>query len=78
MGKVSKGAKCSVEGCGKEATRSLHIDSVTAAGLKAQGTRRAYLCRDHYKDYKKATRKEKMLDKWRYRAPKPQRFRTSV
>jgi hypothetical protein len=67
VGKVSKGVECSVEGCGKEATRSLPLEKVTAAGLKAQGTRRVYLCRDHYKEYKKATKKEKMLDKWRYR-----------
>jgi len=69
MGKIAKGVKCSVEGCGKEAFRSLYVEKVTAAGLKVQGTRRAYLCKDHYKEYKKATKKEKMVDKWRYRAP---------
>jgi hypothetical protein len=66
MGRVSKGAKCSVVGCQNEAVRSLHIDKVTDAGLEAQGTRRAYLCKDHYKQYKKATKQEKKLDKWRY------------
>jgi hypothetical protein len=67
MGKISKGVRCSIEGCEIEATRSLPVEKVTAAGLKAQGTRRVYLCRGHYKEYKKATKKEKMLDKWRYR-----------
>ncbi|OYT49844.1 hypothetical protein B6U79_00900 [Candidatus Bathyarchaeota archaeon ex4484_231] len=68
MGKVSKGVKCSVIGCEKEATRSLPINKVTKTGLKVQGTRRVYLCKDHYKEYKKATKKEKMLDKWRYKS----------
>jgi len=67
MGRVSKGVQCSVEGCEKKAARSLSADKVSAAGLKVQVTRRAYLCKDHYKEYKKATRKDKMLDKWRYR-----------
>jgi len=71
MGKISKGVKCSVEGCENKAARSLPVDKVTAAGLKVQGTRRVYLCRDHYKEYKKATKKEKMLDKWRYRTRMP-------
>jgi len=66
MGKISKGAKCTVAGCQKEAARSLSVDRVMAAGLKAEGTRRAYLCKEHYKEYKKATKKEKMLDKWRH------------
>jgi len=34
MGKVSKGVKCSVIGCEKEATRSLPINKVTKTGLK--------------------------------------------
>ncbi|MEM2111645.1 MAG: hypothetical protein QXX08_07185 [Candidatus Bathyarchaeia archaeon] len=72
MGKISKGVKCSVEGCGKEASRSLHAEKVTSAGLKVQGGRRAYLCKEHYKDYKKATRKDKIIDRWRYGAPNAQ------
>jgi len=74
MGKIAKGAKCSVEGCGKEASRSLNVEKVSATGLKVQGTKRAYLCRDHYKDYKRATKKEKMIDKWRYGTPSLQRL----
>jgi len=74
MGKIAKGAKCGVEGCLKEASRSLDAGKVTAAGLKVTGARRVYLCKEHYKDYKKASRKEKMIDKWRYGAPTTQRF----
>jgi len=67
MGKVSKGTLCSVDGCGKEAIRSLSIEKVEEAGLKVKGTRRAYLCKEHYKEYKKAVRKRETLEKWRHK-----------
>jgi hypothetical protein len=64
LGRIEKGAKCSV--CGKEAVRSISADKVKAAGLSVSTEKRAYLCREHYKDYKKKTKKDKTLDKWRY------------
>lgn len=67
MGRVAKGVKCSVTGCDKEAIRSIPADKVSAAGLKVGKVRRAYLCKDHYKEFKRGMRKEKMLEKWRYR-----------
>ncbi|MDH5418980.1 MAG: hypothetical protein OEY39_01485 [Candidatus Bathyarchaeota archaeon] len=67
MGRVAKGVKCSVVGCDKEAVRSLSREKVSAAGLKVEGTRRSYLCKNHYKEYKKETKKDKMLEKWRYK-----------
>lgn len=67
MGRVAKGVKCSVIECDKEAVRSLSAEKVSAAGLKVGTSRRAYLCRDHYKEFKKETKKEKMLEKWRYK-----------
>lgn len=67
MGRVAKGVKCSVVGCDKEAVRSLSNEKVSAAGLKVGTARRAYLCKDHYKEFKKETKKEKMLEKWRYK-----------
>ena len=67
MGRVAKGIKCSVIGCDKEAVRSLSNEKVSAAGLKVGTARRAYLCKDHYKEFKKETKKEKMLEKWRYK-----------
>ncbi|MBX5326873.1 MAG: hypothetical protein ACQXXH_03210 [Candidatus Bathyarchaeia archaeon] len=67
MGRIAKGVKCSVSGCGKDAVRSLATAKVTQAGLKVGDVRRAYLCKEHYKQYKKATKKEKMLEQWRYR-----------
>lgn len=69
MGRVDKGVKCSVSGCGKEAIRSLSTEKVKSAGLNVgSGERRAYLCKQHYKEYKKKTRKDKQLEKWRYSA----------
>ncbi len=66
MGRVGKGVKCSVTGCGKDAVRSLTADKVTAAGLKVGSGRHAYLCRDHYKEFKKETKKDRVLEKWRH------------
>jgi hypothetical protein len=66
LGRVSKGAKCTVTGCEKDAIRSLPAEKVTGAGLKVGEARRAYLCKEHYKEYKKGTKKERMLEKWRH------------
>ena len=66
MGQVSKGAKCSVAGCDKEAVRSLKNEKVRSAGLKVGAARKAYLCKEHYKEYKRKTRTERKLEKWRY------------
>jgi uncharacterized Zn finger protein (UPF0148 family) len=64
MGRIDKGAKCSV--CGKEAERSISADKVKAAGMKVSSEKRAYLCKEHYKEYKKKTKKDKQIDKWRF------------
>lgn len=68
MGRVSKGVNCSVVGCGKQAVRSLSNEKVSRAGLNVggKGRGRVYLCKDHYKEFKKETKKEKMLEKWRH------------
>jgi hypothetical protein len=67
MGRIDKGVKCSVSGCGKDAVRSLSSDKVKLAGLKAVGEKRAYLCKEHYKEFKKKTKKDKQLEQMRYR-----------
>lgn len=65
MGRIEKGAKCTVEGCGRDAVRSISTPKARAAGLKVGG-RRAYLCEEHYKEYKRGSRKEKLVEKWRH------------
>ncbi len=68
MGRIDKGVKCNVSGCSQEAVRSLSAEKVKKAGLKVTGEKRAYLCKEHYKEYKKKTKKDKQLEKWRYGA----------
>ncbi len=63
---------CSVEGCSELGVRSFARAKVTEAlqsaslSLKSSRARRAHLCAEHYKIYKKQTRKEKRVNKWRY------------
>jgi len=68
MGRVSKGVKCSVSGCGGDAVRSISGEKVRSAGLEVGSSeRRAYLCKEHYKQFKKKTKKDKKVEQWRYR-----------
>jgi len=66
LGRIGKGVTCSVKNCDKEAIRSLAHDKVSSAGLKVNEGRRSYLCREHYKEYKKGSKKDKLLEKWRH------------
>jgi thymidine kinase len=69
MGRIDKGVKCSVSPCGKEAIRSLPTEKAKSAGLNVgSGEKRAYLCREHYKEFKKKTKMDKAVDKWRFNA----------
>ncbi len=69
MGRVSKGVICSISGCQKDAIRSLSAEKVRAADLRmGADERRAYLCKEHYKEYKKKTKKEKRVEQWRYKS----------
>jgi thymidine kinase len=56
-----------VSGCGREAIRSVSTGKAKSAGLKVSSNeKRVYLCREHYKEFKKKTKKDKTIDKWRY------------
>ena len=66
MGRIEKGQKCTVSGCGKEAARSISADKVRGAGMNVGADKRAYLCKDHYKEFKKKTKKDKNIEKWRH------------
>ena len=67
MGKVGKGVKCSVTGCGEDAVRSVSPVDVSHAGLKVFTSGRGYLCKNHYKEMKKKLRKDKEIERWRMR-----------
>ncbi len=66
MGKVAKGVGCSVKGCGGKAVKS--VSAQRASQVLSIGTSRgrAYLCKTHYNEYKKKTRKERRIERWRY------------
>ena len=66
MGRVEKGVKCNVSGCSREAVRSLSVDKVKAVLNVSSKEKRAYICKEHYKEFKKKTKKDKTIDKWRY------------
>ena len=69
LGRIDKGVKCSVSGCKNEAARSISTEKAQSAGLKVgSGEKRVFLCKDHYKEFKKKTKKDKTLEKWRYGA----------
>lgn len=65
MGRTGKGTRCSVSGCEEEAVRSLSVSRAKAAGLEVEG-RRAYLCKEHYRTFKKGSRKERRIERWRH------------
>ncbi len=65
LGKIGKGVKCTVSGCGKDAVRSISTTKARSAGLKVEG-KRSYLCEEHYKEYKKGIKKERKIEKMRF------------
>ena len=69
MGRIDKGIKCSVIGCYDEAIRSLPVDKVKSVGMKVGEARRSFLCKKHYKEFKKGTKKDRKLEKWRHGVP---------
>jgi hypothetical protein len=67
MGKVAKGVTCSVTGCKNPGERSVGRDQLTGSGLTAAGdSRRVYLCHEHYKVWKKATKKDRDIQRARW------------
>ena len=67
MGRVAKGVKCSVTGCDRQAVRSLSTEKVSSAKLKMDVVRRVYLCKDHYKEYRRnpAIKKQKTVTQFK-------------
>ena len=67
MGRVDKGVPCNVGGCSNKAERSLSRSEMAGSGLSVGGEgRRVYLCHEHYKVWKKATKKSKSLERSRW------------
>lgn len=68
MGKIEKGIKCSVTGCENAAVRSVSGEKTESSGLKVEGTRRAYLCEGHYREFKKKSKGARQVERWRWSA----------
>lgn len=65
LSKKSVEKKCDVSGCGKEAERSINVkklEGVLSVGV-GQRDRQAHLCKEHYREFKKKTKKERELDR---------------
>lgn len=67
MGVVSKGAKCNVDGCNEDGLRSLNTTKVESGGLRvSSNNKKSVLCKDHYKEWKKATKEDRDLERARF------------
>jgi hypothetical protein len=67
LGKVARGVGCSVSNCGGQAVRSISAQSMTGSSLKVSTEqRKAYLCDDHFKQWKKETKKAREVDRLRF------------
>jgi len=67
MGKIDKGVSCSVTGCKNPGERSISRSQLAGSGLSAGGDgRRVYLCHEHYKEWKKSTKKDREAERARW------------
>ena len=67
MGIVAKGALCSIDGCDKAGARSINATKVEDAGLRLKGrNKKAVLCREHYREYKKGSKDDRDLERARW------------
>ena len=67
MGIISKGAKCSVSGCDKDGVRSFSTSKVEGTGLSIPSdSKKTVLCKEHYKEWKKATKEDREVERARY------------
>ena len=67
MGVVSKGAKCNVDGCDQDGSRSLNTARVESAGLRVNSAgSKTVLCRAHYKEWKKESKGDRDLERARF------------
>ncbi|RLI44250.1 hypothetical protein DRO61_12375 [Candidatus Bathyarchaeota archaeon] len=57
---------CSIKACNREAVRSLALDRVEQTGLKVDGEKRAHLCKQHYKEFKKRTKKDRKIERLKW------------
>ena len=67
MGKIEKGINCDVQGCDEKAERSMSgSKAAMATNLTVNSGKRVYLCRTHYKEWKKATKEDRETERARW------------
>jgi hypothetical protein len=68
MGRVDKGVNCSIQGCDQTAQRSMSGSKASMAlNLDLDSTsKRIYLCKAHYREWKKATKIERENERSRW------------
>lgn len=68
MGRIDKGVNCSVQGCDKTAERSMSGSkaSMSTDLIVTSSNRRVYLCREHYKEWKKSTKEDRENERARW------------
>ena len=62
----AKRESCGVSGCGQDGVRSVAVDKAKEAlpGMSLTADfRRVHLCRDHYRAFRKATKKDRELER---------------
>ena len=73
MGRIRKGQKCNVKGCEKPAYKSISLTRFKSSGLDWELTNirgsSVYLCREHYKEFKKKVKKTSKFEKWQRFSP---------
>ncbi len=62
---VQKVRPCDISGCEKTAERAVSGKKVEKAGLSLSSdpAKSAHLCRDHYREFKKKTKKDRVLER---------------
>lgn len=62
---VQKIRPCDISGCEKTAERAVSGKKVDKAGLSLSSdpAKPAHLCREHYRDFKKKTKKDRVLER---------------
>lgn len=67
MGRVDKGVPCSVSGCENKAERSLSgTKAAMAPDMGLSSSKHSYLCHEHYKEWKKATKEDRENERARW------------
>ena len=58
---------CSVKNCNNQAVKTLSYSEASKVfGGELEAGRKVKLCKVHWKEYKKKTKKDRLLQKWRW------------